>query len=74
VPLWRLGLRSNLALTAAVALTLLLQLAVIYLPPLQAIFHTRALNAGELALCVAGAGIVMAAVEAEKRWRQRPRR
>jgi Ca2+-transporting ATPase len=69
VPLWRLGLRSNLAVSAAVGLTLALQLAVIYLPPLQRLFHTQPLSAAELALSCSAALIVMLAVEAEKAWR-----
>jgi len=58
--------RSNLSLPAAVALTLVLQLAVIYLPWLQAIFKTQALTGGELALCFALAALIFLAVEAEK--------
>jgi len=69
-PLWRLGLRSNLAVTAAVALTLALQLAVVYLPTLQALFHTQALSTAELALSCGAALVVMAAVETEKLWRR----
>ncbi|MCK6425435.1 MAG: cation-translocating P-type ATPase [Burkholderiaceae bacterium] len=72
-PLWQLGLGSNRPLLAAVALTLLLQLAVVYLPPLQAIFHTQALALADLALCFACAAVLMLAVEAEKHWRQRRR-
>ena len=38
--LFRLGLRTNTPLAVAVALTVLIQLALIYLPPLQPIFET----------------------------------
>ncbi|HJW12807.1 MAG TPA: HAD-IC family P-type ATPase, partial [Albitalea sp.] len=69
-PLWRLGLRSNLPLLGAVALTCALQLAIIYLPWLQPVFRTAALSAAELGLCVAAALVVMLAVEAEKAWRR----
>ena len=69
--LFSIGLGSNRPLFAAVALTLVLQLATIYLPVLQPIFHTEALSAGELALCVVLAGVVFAAVEIEKAWRRR---
>ena len=65
------GLRSNLPLLGAVALTLALQLATVYVPLLQPIFRTQALSAGELALCFALAGVVFAAVEIEKAWRRR---
>jgi Ca2+-transporting ATPase len=58
--------RANPALPAAVALTLLLQLAVVYVPALQPIFHTQPLTGGELGLCCALAALVFFAVEAEK--------
>ena len=65
------GLRSNTPLLGAVLLTLALQLATIYVPWLQPIFHTEALSAGELALCFALAGVVFVVVEIEKAWRRR---
>jgi Ca2+-transporting ATPase len=65
------GLRSNLPLLGAVALTLVLQLATIYLPWLQPVFHTVALSATEFALCVALAAVVFVAVEIEKAVRRR---
>ncbi|MDD2769479.1 MAG: cation-translocating P-type ATPase [Methylococcus sp.] len=52
-PVRQLGWRSNPALLGAVAATVLLQLAIVYLPPLQTAFHTTALSLGDLA--VAGA-------------------
>ncbi len=65
------GLRSNLPLLGAVALTTALQLAVVYVPWLQPVFRTVALGAGELGLCVAAALAVFAVVEIEKAWRRR---
>jgi len=65
------GLSSNLPLLAAVVLTLALQLATIYVPWLQPVFHTQALSAAELALCVALAALVFVAVEIEKAVRRR---
>jgi Ca2+-transporting ATPase len=65
------GLASNLPLLGAVALTLVLQMATIYVPWLQPIFHTQALSAAELALCFGLASIVFVAVEIEKAWRRR---
>jgi P-type Ca2+ transporter type 2C len=65
------GLRSNTPLLGAVLLTLALQLATIYVPWLQPIFHTEALTAGELTLCFALAGVVFVVVEIEKAWRRR---
>ena len=71
--LWRLGLLSNRPLLGAVALTLALQLATIYVPALQPIFRTEALEPGELGVCLAAAAIVWGAVELEKAWRRRRR-
>jgi Ca2+-transporting ATPase len=68
------GLRSNLPLLAAVTLTLVLQLATVYVPWLQPIFHTQALSAGELGLCFALAAVVFGVVEIEKAWRRRGQR
>jgi Ca2+-transporting ATPase len=65
------GLASNLPLLGAVALTLVLQLATIYVPWLQPIFRTQPLSAAELALCFGLAAIVFVAVEIEKVWRRR---
>ena len=65
------GLASNLPLLGAVALTLVLQLATIYVPWLQPIFRTQPLSAAELALCFGLAAIVFVAVEIEKAWRRR---
>ena len=65
------GLRSNLALSGAVALTFALQLAAIYLPALQPVFRTQALTIAELALCLGAAAVVFAAVEIEKALRRR---
>lgn len=70
-PLWRLGLCSNRPLLAAVLLSVALQLATLYVPALQAIFHTQALDVAELGLCFAAAGLVWAVVEVEKAWRRR---
>ena len=69
-PLWRQGLASNLPLLGAVLLTFALQLATIYVPWLQPIFKTEALDADELAICFGAAGLVYLAAEAEKRWRR----
>jgi len=70
-PLWRLGLRSNTPLLLAVLVTFALQLATIYVPWLNPVFHTQPLSAAQLAICVALAGLVWVAVEAEKAWRRR---
>ena len=64
--LFRIGLFSNPALLGAVLLTCGLQLAVIYWPPLQRIFHTSALTATEFLCCLALSTVVFWAVEAQK--------
>lgn len=65
-PLWRIGLLSNPYLLGAAVLTLSLQFAITYLPPLQKLFQTTALTAGELFACIAVASTVYFAVEGEK--------
>jgi len=64
--LFTLGLMSNKPLLGAVLLTISLQLAVIYVPFLQNIFHTESLTLFELLVCFALASIVLFAVELEK--------
>lgn len=64
--LFRLGVTSNPALLLAVVATLLLQLATIYVPAMNRLFHTVPLTAGELAACVVMASLVFVAVEFEK--------
>ncbi len=67
------GLLGNRPLLYAVASTLVLQLATIYVPWLQPVFRTAPLSGPELALCFACAGAVFGAVEVEKAWRRRLR-
>ena len=62
----RIGLLSNKPLLGAVALTLLLQLAVVYVPLLQRVFKTVPLSAADLALSLALGSMVFWAVELEK--------
>jgi Ca2+-transporting ATPase len=68
--LFRLGLLSNKALVGALAVTCILQLAVVYLPFLQTIFHTVALSAYDLALALIASTIAFWSVELRK-WYQR---
>jgi Ca2+-transporting ATPase len=60
------GLLSNRPLVAAITLTLVLQMAVIYVPFLQGIFKTAPLSLEELAVCFLLPLVVLVAVEAEK--------
>ncbi|APR34797.1 cation-translocating P-type ATPase [Paraburkholderia sp. SOS3] len=60
------GLRSNLPLLGAVALTVALQMAAIYVPPLSALLDTTALDPAELAITLALSMVVFVLVEFEK--------
>ncbi len=64
--LLRQGLFSNRLLLGAVLVTFALQMAVLYLPFLNAIFRTQPLGVGELAVCLGLSGAVFLAVEGEK--------
>tara|TARA_R110002072_G_scaffold13481_2_gene56842 strand:+ start:30416 stop:33238 length:2823 start_codon:yes stop_codon:yes gene_type:complete len=61
-----IGVFSNPTLIGAVLLTLALQLAVIYLPPMQTLFRTEALSIVELIGCLALSTTVFFAVEMKK--------
>lgn len=60
------GLRSNLPLVGAVAATIALQMAAIYVPVLNRLLRTSALSLPELALALAVSAAVFALVEFEK--------
>jgi Ca2+-transporting ATPase len=64
--LFQVGLTSNPAMLGAVLLTLGLQLAVIYVPALQPIFHTQALPLPDLLIVLGLSSLVLVAVEIEK--------
>ncbi|OZG69787.1 calcium-translocating P-type ATPase, PMCA-type [Hahella sp. CCB-MM4] len=66
VSLFTQGLFSNRAMLLAVGLTILLQLAVIYVPLLNNIFHTKPIPLSDLIVCFAISSIVLWAVEIEK--------
>jgi Ca2+-transporting ATPase len=72
--LFRVGLLSNKSLLAAVFLTAILQLGLVYVPSLQSVFRTMALPIPDLALSIAATAVIFWAVELEK-WfiRQRGR-
>jgi Ca2+-transporting ATPase len=63
---FQLGPWSNLPLLGAVALTVALQMATIYIPALNPIFKTEPLDLDELVLCLALSSVVFVAVEIEK--------
>lgn len=65
------GLMSNLPLLGAVLLTVLLQIAVIYLPFANTLFKTEPLSLNELLICFGASALVFHAVELEKLIRQK---
>jgi Ca2+-transporting ATPase len=69
--LWRLGLRTNRALLAAVLATFALQLIVVYWPPAQELLNTDALSGLELAVVLIASTGAFWAVELEKAVRRR---
>lgn len=69
--LYRQGISGNKPLLLAVGFTVVLQLAVIYLPFFNEIFNTEALSWEELAVCLALSSVVFHAVELEKWARNR---
>ncbi len=60
------GVGSNRMLIAALLLTFVLQMAVLYVPWLNPIFKTEPLSVGELAACLALSSVVFIGVEIEK--------
>ena len=64
--LFTIGVFSNRPLAITVALTVALQLLLIYTPALNRVFATVPLSALELGLCFGCAAVVLVAVEGEK--------
>ena len=64
--LFRAGLFSNKPLLAAVCLTIVLQLALLYVENLRQVFRTTALSSVDLAATAAFAAVIFCAVELEK--------
>ena len=71
--LFALGLSSNRPLLGAVVLTIVLQLAIVYVPAFNVLFRTVPLRPAELAVCIVAALIIFAIVELEKWARRRSR-
>lgn len=61
-----LGLMSNKPMIGAVLLTIFLQLLVVYVPPMQSLFHTTALSLTQLLICFGLGSVVFWAAELEK--------
>ena len=64
--LFSIGIFSNVPMLAAIVLTFILQLFVIYTPALNEIFHTQPLPLSDLVVCVLISSVVLFAVEIEK--------
>ncbi|MBK5293620.1 MAG: cation-translocating P-type ATPase [Acidobacteriia bacterium] len=64
--LFQMGLLSNKPLLGAVSLTVVLQLALVYVPFLQVFFKTNPLPLPDLALTIALSAVIFVAVEIEK--------
>ncbi len=69
--LFRMGLLSNKPLLGAIVLSILLQLAAVYVPFLQAFLGTHPLSGRDLALAVAVSTTVLWVLEIEKAWKRR---
>ncbi len=64
--IFKQGFLSNKAMLGAVLLTFVLQMAVVYLPPLQVVFHTEALHLTELLVSLFASVIVFLLIELGK--------
>jgi len=71
--IYRLGIFTNRPLVGAIALTFILQVAIIYLPFLNKIFNTAPLTWEELGICLLISTITFHAVEFEKFIKKRKR-
>ncbi|GAM11351.1 calcium-transporting ATPase 1 [Geobacter sp. OR-1] len=65
-PLFKIGLFSNKPLLGAIAVTMLLQAAVLYLPPLQQLFRTESLDRHQMAVVIGAAALILATGELAK--------
>jgi Ca2+-transporting ATPase len=64
--IFKIGWLSNRALVGAVALTTVLQIAVVYVPFLQSLFNTVALSFVDLTICIVLSTSLFWAVELQK--------
>lgn len=64
--LWSQGLWTNVFLIVAVTISVLLQLALIYIPFFNELFNTQPIPLPELGICVAISAILFVTVEIEK--------
>jgi P-type Ca2+ transporter type 2C len=71
--LFAMGVASNRPLLGAVLITVVLQLAVVYIPVFNTLFKTVPLRPLELGACIAASLVILAIVELEKWARRRNR-
>ncbi len=64
--LFSIGIFSNRLMVYAVLSTFILQILLIYLPPLQKIFKTEPLSIAQLAICLAASAVVFMVLETYK--------
>ncbi len=64
--LFSIGLMSNRSMLFAIVLTVMLQMAVIYVPMLNGVFHTQPIPLPDLFICFLISSVVLWAVEVEK--------
>jgi P-type Ca2+ transporter type 2C len=69
--IFKLGFFTNKLLLASVLLTVLLQMAIIYIPAMNHVFKTQPLSAWELLLVFGLSSVVFMAVEIEKFFKRR---
>jgi len=70
-PLRTIGWTSNRYVFAGIAVLLVLQAGVVYLPFMQAVFRTADLTAAQWLLAIAAGAVVVPVVTAEKWWSRR---
>jgi Ca2+-transporting ATPase len=68
---WKMGFFTNPLVYGGILLLVVLQVALVHLPPLQALFHTTALDAGEWTKAIGVSLLVLPIVSLEKAWRRR---
>ncbi len=69
--LFQIGLRSNPVLLAMIGVVFVLQLMVVYLPPLQGFFETRPLTLVDILVALGAGVVVFGAIELEEMITQR---
>jgi Ca2+-transporting ATPase len=74
LPTLKTPVRTNPWLWLSVLVTILLQMALVYVPPLQQFFGTHSLSIADMEICIGFSLLFFVYLEAEKVWRGRRRR